>query len=151
LAWKTALAARPRGDDWLDEELLRWRAAGLDSVLSLLTSEEEHDLGFDGEANGVRAAGMNFLSFPISDREVPTSDVALRKQIEELNRELLTGRNLALHCRQGVGRTGLVAACLLVSTGSDPESAVGDLARRAESLFLKRRNNGAGSIVMLRV
>jgi protein-tyrosine phosphatase len=121
---RLAVAARPRGDDWLDEELLRWRGAGLDSVLSLLTSEEEHDLGLDGEALKVRAAGMNFLSFPILDREVPTSDVALNKQIEELNRELIAGRNVALHCRQGVGRTGLVAACLLVSTGWDPESAV---------------------------
>jgi protein-tyrosine phosphatase len=119
-----ALAARPRGEDWLDEELKHWRQEGLDSVLSLLTRDEERDLGLEGEAEGVRSAGMNFLSFPILDRDVPASEFALIEQIHELDHELRTGRNVALHCRQGVGRTGLVAACLLVSTGVDPESAV---------------------------
>ena len=41
---KLALAARPRGGDWLEEEMAGWRRAGVDTVLSLLTPEEEQDL-----------------------------------------------------------------------------------------------------------
>jgi protein-tyrosine phosphatase len=37
---------------------------------------------------------------------------------------LASGRNVVVHCRQGIGRTGLVAACLLVSKGESPETAV---------------------------
>jgi protein-tyrosine phosphatase len=37
---------------------------------------------------------------------------------------LASGRNVVIHCRQGVGRTGLVAACLLVARGESPETAV---------------------------
>jgi protein-tyrosine phosphatase len=38
--------------------------------------------------------------------------------------DLSAGKNVAIHCRQGVCRAGLVAACLLVTKGLTPESAV---------------------------
>ncbi|MCC6363579.1 MAG: hypothetical protein IT165_08635 [Bryobacterales bacterium] len=41
---KLAMAARPRGGDWLDDEMESWRRAGIDTVFSLLTGEEERDL-----------------------------------------------------------------------------------------------------------
>jgi len=41
---KLALAARPRGGDWLEDEIAAWRKAGADTVLSLLTPDEEQDL-----------------------------------------------------------------------------------------------------------
>jgi hypothetical protein len=45
-AWpgKLAMAARPRGGDWLQDELADWRRSGVNTVFSLLTEEEEHDL-----------------------------------------------------------------------------------------------------------
>ena len=44
-AGKLAMAARPRGGDWLEDDLSSWKQAGTDTVLSLLTPEEEEDLG----------------------------------------------------------------------------------------------------------
>ena len=41
---KLALAARPRGGDWLEDEIASWRGARVDTVLSLLTPKEERDL-----------------------------------------------------------------------------------------------------------
>jgi protein-tyrosine phosphatase len=32
-----------------------------------------------------------------------------------------------VHCRQGIGRTGLIAACLLVAQGAAPDAAVHNL------------------------
>jgi protein-tyrosine phosphatase len=121
---KLALAARPRGGEWLDDEMTAWRRAGVDTVFSLLTHEEESDLDIAHEAAQAKTHGMEFLSFPIPDRQVPDSESRLAKALEKLDKELGAGRNVALHCRQGIGRTGLVAACLLLTKGLDPETAV---------------------------
>jgi protein-tyrosine phosphatase len=121
---KLALAARPRGGDWLDDELRSWQREGVNTVLSLLTRDEENDLDIADEASTAKAHGMGFLSFPILDRHVPESEPRLSAMLDELDAELAAGRNVVLHCRQGIGRTGLVAACLLLRKGLDPEEAV---------------------------
>jgi protein-tyrosine phosphatase len=64
------------------------------------------------------------LSFPFPDREVPVSESSLSDALAQLDRELAAGRNVVLHCRQGIGRTRLVAACPLITKGLDPETAV---------------------------
>ncbi len=124
---RLALAARPRGGEWLEDEITSWQRSGVNTVFSLLTSEEERDLDISREATEARAHGMKFLSYPILDRQVPDSERNLASALEELDRELAEGRNVVLHCRQGIGRTGLVAACLLLTKGIDPESAVRQL------------------------
>ncbi len=121
---KLAVAARPRGSDWLDDEIAGWKRAGVDAVLSLLTSEEERDLGLSGEAREVKSQGLEFHSFPIPDRQVPQSERKLGEVLDKMNLQLSGGRNIVVHCRQGVGRSGLVAACLLVKSGMSPGAAV---------------------------
>lgn len=124
---RLALAARPRGDDWLEDEIANWRREGVDTVFSLLTSEEENDLGLNDEARRVKAKGMQFLSFPIPDRDVPSSDAKVAKALERLDADLSAGKNVVVHCRQGVGRSGLISAALLVMKGFSPEAAVKSL------------------------
>lgn len=121
---KLAVASRPRGGDWLEDEIASWRRAGIDTVLSLLTSDEEQSLDLNSEAGAVKARGMDFMSLPIPDRQVPGSETEVAAVLERLNANLSSGRNVVVHCRQGVGRSGLVAACLLVTKGLDPRTAV---------------------------
>jgi protein-tyrosine phosphatase len=121
---KLALGARPRGGDWLEDEIAHWHHSGVDTVLSLLSPEEEQTLGLDDEADAVRAQDMDFISLSIADRQVPSSETELAAVLERVNAKLSAGKNVLVHCRQGVGRTGLVAACLLVSRGLDPTAAV---------------------------
>ena len=123
-AGKLAMAARPRGGDWLDDEIASWHGAGIDTVLSLLTPEEEQSLDLANEASEVKARGMDFMQLPIPDREVPGSETEVSAALEKLNSKLASGRNVIVHCRQGVGRSGLVAACLLVTNGLDAKTAV---------------------------
>jgi protein-tyrosine phosphatase len=121
---KLALAARPRGGDWIEDEVDKWKRAGVDVVLSLLTLEEEKDLDLRNEAAAVRGAGMEFTSFPIPDRQVPGSETKLAMVLETIGARLAAGKNVLVHCRQGIGRSGLVAACLLVTKGLSPGTAV---------------------------
>lgn len=121
---KLALSARPRGADWLKDEIAHWKRAGIDSVLSLLTPDEERDLDLRDEAAETKRLGLEYFSFSIPDRQVPQSEAKLGKELERVNNTLSAGRNVLVHCRQGVGRTGLVAACLLIKNGMSPGSAV---------------------------
>ena|SRR5664279_359475 len=126
---KLAMAARPRGGDWLEDELRDWQNAGVNTVLSLLTSDEEKDLDLTAESPTAKREGLKFLLLPIPDRQVPTSLSQVAPVLDDLDADLASGKNAVIHCRQGVGRSGMIAACLLVMRGTDPGSAVIELER----------------------
>ena len=121
---KLVLAARPRGGEWLRDDVQDWKTAGVDAVLSLLTTQEEREFEIQNERAEVRKQEMQFMSFPIPDMEVPASQSELAAELEVVDRALNAGKNVLVHCRQGIGRTGLVAGCLLVSRGISPETAM---------------------------
>lgn len=120
---KLAIVARPRGGDWLEDELRALRQSGLDVIVSLLEDDEAADLGLELEYDLSRAAGLEFISFPIVDRGVPVSSAAAMKLLEELSRLLIAGKNVGVHCRQGIGRSALVASALLALDEYSPSAA----------------------------
>ncbi len=72
------------------------------------------------------ARGIAWLRIPIVDFQAPgvefedgwkTHGPAVRAALE-------SGRNVVVHCRGGRGRSGLVAARILVELGMDPEAAI---------------------------
>jgi len=121
---RLAVGPRPRGGEWLKDDISDWKRAHVDGVLSLLTAEEEQDLDLRDEASEARTQGMSFASFPIPDRQIPKSESKLAEVLEGVARDLSAGRNVLIHCRQGIGRSGLVAACLLVKKGLSPGAAI---------------------------
>jgi len=118
------MAARPRGGEWVADEMEAWRAGGVDTVVSLLEADEERELVLNAEADEARARGMTFRSFPIPDRQVPSSSRELSSTLNSIRNDLAMGKNVLVHCRQGIGRTGLVAACLLIQSGYESDAAV---------------------------
>src|SRR4051794_17637279 len=121
---RLAVAPRPRGGDWLADELAGWRAAGFDTVVSLLTPGEEAEFELGGEAEAARAAGVEFIGFPVPDRDTPRSRDGFRELVSKVAGELAAGRGVVVHCRQGIGRAGLFAAAVLIAAGLDPDAAV---------------------------
>lgn len=118
-----AISSRPRGGDWLEDEVRSWQQAGLDVIVSLLTHDEIASLDLAAEAQLCQVHGLQFLAFPIVDRSVPSSRRAALDFVKKLEDDLAEGKRVLIHCRQGIGRSALIAACLLVMSGVDPETA----------------------------
>lgn len=125
---RLGIVPRPRGGDWLGDEVSAWREAGLAIIVSLLTSEEVAELDLEGEPEISRRAGLEFHSLPIPDLGVPPSRAAMADLAEALERALSAGKNVAVHCRQGIGRSSLAVASVLVTVGIPPDEAFREIA-----------------------
>ncbi len=126
---RLAIVPRPRGGDWLEEEVRSWKEAGLDVVVSLLTHDKNIELELNQEELLCRTQGIQFYAYPIQDRGVPTSRKATTDLVEKLEKLLETGKSVAIHCRQGIGRSSLIAVLLLVSAGIDPGAALAQISQ----------------------
>lgn len=118
-----ALVPRPRGNDWLEDEALAWKNAGLDVIVSMLESDEIHSFGLEREAEYCKSNGIEFFSFPVTDRSVPNLNEHFFYQLEKLKKLLLGGKNIGIHCRQSIGRAPLLAAFLMILFGIKPNEA----------------------------
>ncbi len=120
---KLAIIPRPPGGDWLKEQISDLHDTGISVVVSFLTADEITELDLNSEQELCEAYGIKFISFPISDRQVPTSKAETLALVRKLKQLLINGEKVGLHCRQSVGRSALIAACLLVSAGVEPQDA----------------------------
>jgi len=120
---RLAIMPRPRGGDWLEDEIASWKRAGIDTIVSALTEEENAELDLVREGEACAIAGMDLVLFSIADRGVPSSMKSALELIRLLERKLALGDKIAIHCRQGVGRASLLAASVLAAGGVDPASA----------------------------
>jgi ADP-ribosylglycohydrolase len=90
------------------------------------------DLTQEGEVTpyqGELPEGVQYLRRPITDHALPRKPAQMTKILECLQQALAAGRPVYLHCRAGIGRTGVVAGCLLVERGLGGEEAVLELNR----------------------
>jgi protein-tyrosine phosphatase len=88
-----------------------------------LEKAEEFEVGLSEEANTLKKVGIEFLSYPIEDRHLPQVN-DFKKLIESIYLQLLNGVNIAVHCRAGIGRTGITSACILIKDGYESEIAM---------------------------
>jgi protein-tyrosine phosphatase len=88
-----------------------------------LTPDEAAELGLQEEEAVARKEGLEYYAFPIPDYSVPRSRADLGKLLNQLEKALESGKNVAVHCRAGIGRSSVVVASTLVSAGLEPEEA----------------------------
>ena len=120
---------RPRGGDWLGDELQALAKAGVNVLVSLLTADEVAELELQDEERLCGDCGLRFISFPIPDRGVPFSIAEAGRTIDLILEELQAGKAVAVHCRMGIGRSALIAACLLKSQGIGVDEAFAMISR----------------------
>lgn len=113
----------PYGADETDarNRLRRLREAGINYFIDLTVEEEQP------KYHHLLPAQTKYLRSAIPDCDVP-SNVAQMQQIQSrLRAALLFGRCIYVHCRKGIGRTGLVVGCYLAEQGLDGKAALEQL------------------------
>ena len=105
-------------------QLRRIWEGGIDTIVSLLEPFEARMLGLAQEEPLARAAGMEFLSYPIQDTQVPEDAAAFRRFVSGLAQRLARGEHIGVHCRGCIGRATITAACTLEHLGWEPERAL---------------------------
>ncbi|RSL15727.1 hypothetical protein EDE15_1229 [Edaphobacter aggregans] len=118
-----AIVLRPWGDNFLDDEMLALRTAGIDVVVSMLQKDEARDLGLADEEVSAKRAGLLFANFAIQDRSVPHDKQSFNEFLIILENHLANGKRIAIHCRGSIGRAPLTIASLLIRSGIPPETA----------------------------
>ena len=119
---KLSTMARPRGNDWLEDEMNGLRDIGVEVLVSMLTHNEANELDLLGEAAAASKAGLEFFSCPTPDRGWPDIDQFL-DLLGRLEAATEQGQHVVGHCRMGIGRASLVAAGLLMSEGQTGSEA----------------------------
>jgi len=105
------------------EVIKKWRAA---AIVTLMEAEELSAFQVEDIGNATESVGIDWYHLPIRDAHPPEERFENRWVLYGLKlRQLLnSGGRALIHCRGGLGRTGTVAARLLVELGIEPEAAV---------------------------
>lgn len=118
-----SIMARPVSGEWIEDEFRGLQALGIDKLVSLLEPMEEAELGLNDERSLCTKYEIAFDSFPIPDRGLPDMDKA-RSLVAKLHEEITQGIHAVIHCRAGIGRTGIIAGALLKHAGYNASTAI---------------------------
>lgn len=118
-----AILTRPRGGEWLMDDIKYLKESGIDVVVSALTFPEEIELGLVEERSACQQLGLHFVSHPIMDRSIPESRRSFITFLNEVEDHLKSGRRIGVHCRMGVGRSTLILAGVMTKQGIAPNRA----------------------------
>ena len=120
---------KDRGHGW-DRDLATdvgvVREWGATTVVTLIEEHEFHLLAIEALAEEVRRFDMEWLHLPIRDVDIPDGrfEQAWKESGPAIHERLDAGQRILIHCRGGLGRTGLVAALILVERGIEARSAI---------------------------
>ena len=97
-----------------------------DTLVSLMEPFEYQDAAIPHLFNEAESQGIEVLALPVRDVSVPRPDQAdtFAELVVQINQRLSAGATVIVHCLGGVGRSGLVAAAVLVSQGHAPDQAI---------------------------
>ncbi|WP_338550849.1 protein-tyrosine phosphatase family protein [Roseovarius phycicola] len=104
---------KPSGE-WLQEDIHHYKSMGVDLVISMLEHEEIEELSLQNERRLCAEMLIQFLNLPIPDRGLPNK-VDFIEFTKSIRPYLLQNKGVAVHCRAGIGRSGMLVCTLLAS------------------------------------
>ncbi len=96
----------------------------IDKVVSLLQISEAKSLGLEYQETELSNKNIQFVNFQIKDHSVPQFILPFNQLVKVINEDLKAGKNIAIHCYAGIGRTGMLAAALLINQGESVDTAL---------------------------
>ena len=120
---KIGVMPRPRGGEWLADEIRSISEEGFSVVVSLLTDAEQQELDLTDEGTSCEKIGLTFVRLPIEDMRVPLLDDRTMAVLSALRQLHSIGNSIVVHCRAGIGRSPMIAACIMLSAQCGIHSA----------------------------
>lgn len=124
-----ALCRMPGAVTDLQTDIQALTDLGATGVLSLTPLSEMQAAGSQTLPEGLAACHLDWWYLPVADFGVPLPDQQ-EKWVElsrDLHARLDRGETLAIHCRAGLGRTGMIALRLMIEKGEGPQAALARL------------------------
>ena len=100
-------------------------------LVTLMTPEEARDKGLAGDLAALAGLAPDWRQAPIVDYAVPAPafEAGWPALAANVHRLLAAGERVLIHCHGGRGRSGLVAARLLIDRGMDAPAALATVRR----------------------
>ncbi len=99
---------------------------GATALVTLMEAHELEQLGVSELGQATMLIGMEWFHLPIRDVSIPdaTFETAWARLGQALRERISNGQGVIVHCRGGLGRTGVIAARLLIELGEQPSNAL---------------------------
>ena len=109
--------------EWIEDEFSGIANWGIDRIVLLLESHEAVEVGLGDEQQIAQKYNMELISYPMPDKGLPHSVKDYLGFTKRLYHEASGGLNTVIHCWAGIGRTGIIAAGVLLYCGYEPKDA----------------------------
>ena len=111
------------------EALDTLKAAGASALLTLMPTEELSQNEVENLPEQCQQHGIEWFHLPVEDDQAPAEpfQAAWEANRERIKQLLTEGKNIAIHCKGGSGRTGLIAAQLLIECAVPFREAVSEV------------------------
>jgi protein-tyrosine phosphatase len=108
------------------EALQTLKDAGASALLTLMSTEELLQNEVDLLPEECQMLGIEWYHLPVEDDQAPGEafKAAWERHQPRLKQLLAEGKTIAIHCKGGSGRTGLIAAQLLIESGMQFSDAI---------------------------
>lgn len=126
-------------EDRLLHDLTTIRKWGAVAVVTLLDGLELRILGVSDLSNTAEWLNLLWFHLPVDNKGIPRENFELLwssagPQLRQLLRE---GKKIIIHCKEGIGRSAIIAVRLLIELGTPAEQAIRMVQKvRPESLQL---------------
>lgn len=114
---RLGIMARPRGNDWLESEILHLKQQQVKVLVSLLEPHEVKELELRKEESYCTQHDITYINFPIKDRGIPENSLGTTSFMKTLVGEIDAGHTVCIHCRMGIGRSSLIAGGVMLLKG----------------------------------
>ena len=112
-----------------EQDLLWLKEQGISALVRMAETEQARVISFR-----IQRLGLEDCHEPVPDFTAP-KQVQISKMVSFIKKNIGDGKRVGVSCTQGLGRTGTILACYLVSKGSSSESAINEVrAKRPGSI-----------------